>query len=171
MIKYVKGDATDPCVKDGVRVIAHVCNDVGKFGSGFAACVAKRWGFVRDRYVEWSVTPAHVGLFTPGFVQVVPVGNSIYVANMVAQNGVRSANNPVPINYIALAHCLDKLYKWTVALKEVKTALSLPKLCPEITIHMPRIGCGLAGGRWELVEPLINVFIPSRQVYVYDLEE
>jgi hypothetical protein len=37
------------------------------------------------------------------------------------------------------------------------------------TIHMPRIGCGLAGGKWESVEPLIRIAIPTIEVFVYDL--
>ena len=36
---------------------------------------------------------------------------------------------------------------------------------------MPRIGCGLAGGRWELIEPLIAEHVAGRgvAVTVYDL--
>ena len=36
--------------------------------------------------------------------------------------------------------------------------------------HMPRIGCGLAGGRWELIEPLIVKTLCQRNVpvTVYD---
>src|SRR5262245_8320884 len=33
-ITYVKGDATSPQA-DGNKIIAHVCNDVGKWGKGF----------------------------------------------------------------------------------------------------------------------------------------
>ena len=33
-IVYVRGDATVPSVK-GVKVIAHVCNDIGGWGKGF----------------------------------------------------------------------------------------------------------------------------------------
>jgi hypothetical protein len=35
---------------------------------------------------------------------------------------------------------------------------------------MPRIGCGLAGGRWDRVEPLVRVALVHRgvSVTVYD---
>jgi O-acetyl-ADP-ribose deacetylase (regulator of RNase III) len=38
------------------------------------------------------------------------------------------------------------------------------------SVHMPRIGCGLAGGRWERVEPLVRDALVSRgvPVTVYD---
>jgi hypothetical protein len=169
MIKFVKGDATNPCEESGIRVIAHVCNDIGMFGSGFAACVAKRWGFVRDRYIAWSVSPKEKG-FLPGAIQVVRVGDGIYIANMIAQNGVRSASNQRPINYPALGQCLQRLDDWITSFIKVKDAMMLPGLCPEVTVHMPRIGCGLAGGDWNVVEPLVDTFI-NRVTYVYDLEE
>ena len=37
---------------------------------------------------------------------------------------------------------------------------------------MPRIGCGLAGGKWTEVEPLIEVHLVSADVpvTVYDFE-
>ena len=38
------------------------------------------------------------------------------------------------------------------------------------TVHMPRIGCGLAGGKWEKVEKIIEDTLKGLDVYVYDLE-
>lgn len=37
---------------------------------------------------------------------------------------------------------------------------------------MPRIGCGLAGGKWEKIEPLINKNLIEKgiDVFVYDYE-
>ena len=37
-------------------------------------------------------------------------------------------------------------------------------------VHLPRIGCGLAGGKWEQVEPLVQQFLSARgvAVTVYD---
>ena len=42
------------------------------------------------------------------------------------------------------------------------------------SIHMPRIGCGLAGGDWKTIENIIQrtfVDIANVDVYVYDLKE
>jgi hypothetical protein len=40
------------------------------------------------------------------------------------------------------------------------------------SVHLPRIGCGLAGGRWELIEPLITATLCARDIAttVYDHE-
>jgi hypothetical protein len=37
------------------------------------------------------------------------------------------------------------------------------------SIQMPRIGSGLAGGKWEKVQPLICDTIPGTEIFVYDL--
>lgn len=34
---------------------------------------------------------------------------------------------------------------------------------------MPRIGCGLAGGDWSIVEKILNNVFDDRTIYVYDL--
>ncbi|MCT2277673.1 hypothetical protein M3G91_08560 [Micromonospora chalcea] len=38
------------------------------------------------------------------------------------------------------------------------------------SVHMPRIGCGLAGGSWQRIEPLIRQALSDRgiPVTVYD---
>jgi hypothetical protein len=37
-------------------------------------------------------------------------------------------------------------------------------------VHMPRIGCGLAGGTWDKIEPLIDENLADKgvEVTVYD---
>jgi len=37
---------------------------------------------------------------------------------------------------------------------------------------MPRIGCGLAGGKWTAIEPLIEqtLLVKGLDVYVYDFD-
>jgi len=40
------------------------------------------------------------------------------------------------------------------------------------SIHMPQIGCGLAGGKWEKIEAIIEDILlkQSINIYVYDYE-
>jgi len=47
----------------------------------------------------------------------------------------------VAIRYDALAQCLSKL---------------AGQIDEGTIIHMPRIGCGLAGGNWDQIEPLLE---------------
>ncbi len=147
-IKYVTGDATSPA-GEGHKIVAHVCNDAGAWGAGFVLALSRKWPDTRRRYLEDR--PAIRS------VQYVYVEDDVAVVNMVAQRGLRSRSNPVPLDYDALDVCL-----WMVADLAAEQSAS---------VHMPRIGCGLAGGKWERVEPLIKTRLCSRDipVVVYDL--
>ncbi|WP_327168705.1 macro domain-containing protein [Streptomyces subrutilus] len=153
-IRIIPGDATSPRA-EGPKVIAHVCNDLGGWGKGFVLAVSRRWPEPEAAYRAW-----HRGRsgndFGLGAVQVVRVRPDVWVANMIGQRGMRTGSAGPPIRYEALADCLAALGD---------RALELGA-----TVHMPRIGTGLAGGTWTRVEPLIDDALGARdvQVTVYD---
>ena len=149
-IQYIAGDATAP-IGDGNKIIAHVCNDIGAWGAGFVLAISKRWPQPKAEYLK-EKSQRSLALGTVSVIQVEP---RIWVANMIAQRGIRTQDGEPPIRYAALRQCLGIL------------AAEAQKL--QATVHMPRIGCGLAGGKWEAVEPLIRVAIPGTEVFVYDL--
>lgn len=60
----------------------------------------------------------------------------------------------VKVQYGALAECLRVVRTKAIELKA--------------SVHMPRIGTGLGGGKWELIEPLIETHLNGLAVYVYD---
>ena len=165
MINYVTGDATQPQGPGNLKILTHVCNDIGRWGSGFVVALSERWMLPEHDYHYWYRDSTQRKMLTPfevGNVQPVRVEDDTVVMNMIAQNGVRSRRNPQPINYDALEECLSKVYQYCVQ--------ELPR---NPTVHMPRIGCGLAGGKWEEVEPLITATLVeahfSIPVTVYDL--
>jgi O-acetyl-ADP-ribose deacetylase (regulator of RNase III) len=155
-IEYVKGDATCPQAK-GTRIVAHVCNDLGRWGKGFVLAVSARWPEAEAAYRDWYAGRAEND-FRLGAVQFVPVEDYIWVANMIGQRGIKTGGNRTPpIRYDAVDECLRK-----VADKAKELGAS---------VHMPRIGCGLAGGKWEQIEPVIlkTLTAESVAVTVYDL--
>jgi O-acetyl-ADP-ribose deacetylase (regulator of RNase III) len=151
---YLQGDATNPQAK-GNKIIAHVCNDVGGWGKGFVLALSKRWPEPERSYRAWYRERTGND-FALGYIQTVQVEPCIWVANMIAQRGMKAGSKGVPIQYEAVQECLKKL---------TSIALEL-----EASVHMPRIGCGLAGGKWEMIEPLIqnSLMIQSIPTYVYD---
>ena len=153
-ITYLKGDATQPQAA-GNRIIAHICNDQGGWGKGFVAALSQRWDGPESAYRSWYEDRSEND-FGLGAVQLVPVEPDLWVANMVAQHGDQATDQGPPIRYDAVRRCLRKLAA------EAKDL--------EATVHMPRIGCGLAGGRWEEIEPIIADELTSQgiEVMVYD---
>ncbi|MER6461298.1 macro domain-containing protein [Streptomyces sp. NPDC001288] len=153
-ITYIRGDATAPSGK-GVKVIAHVCNDRGGWGKGFVLALSRRWPEPEKAYRAWHRDRAHND-FALGAVQLVQVGRYLWVANMIGQHGTRTGSKGVPVRYEAIDTAL-------AALAERATELGA-------SVHMPRIGCGLAGGKWSRVEPLVQERLAGRgiPVTVYD---
>jgi O-acetyl-ADP-ribose deacetylase (regulator of RNase III) len=153
-LRIVQGDATSPQAA-GPKIIAHVCNDLGGWGKGFVVAISRRWPDPEREYRRWHRDRAGND-FGLGAVQLVQVGPDIWVANMVGQHGMRAGSGGPPIRYDAVRSCLS-----TVG----DAALSLGA-----TVHMPRIGTGLAGGRWDRIEPIIDATLGARDIvtYVYD---
>ncbi|MFF3314552.1 macro domain-containing protein [Streptomyces sp. NPDC003035] len=156
-ITYVRGDATAPQGK-GVKIIAHVCNDLGGWGKGFVLALSRRWPEPEAAYRRWHRERARND-FGLGAAQFVQVGTYVWVANLVGQRGIRTGRSTgVPVRYEAIDAALGLL-----ADKAEELGAS---------VHMPRIGCGLAGGKWSRVEPLIAGRLTARgiPVTVYDVE-
>ncbi|RSS80060.1 macro domain-containing protein [Streptomyces sp. WAC06614] len=149
-ITIIPGDATVPQAK-GPKIIAHVCNDLGGWGKGFVRAVSRRWPGPEADYRAWHRDRARND-FGLGAVRLVQVRPDTWVANMVAQRGIRTGSAGVPLRYDALERCL--------------TALADHALALGASVHMPRIGCGLAGGKWSRVEPLISRAVTAREVAV-----
>lgn len=151
-IKFHKGDATAP-IGEGQKIICHVCNDVGAWGAGFVLAISKKWFEPERQYKTWHNYGSMAG-FELGKSQLVRCTPDILVYNMIAQKGVISDDLIPPIRYDALRSCLSSLNEEAKRLNA--------------TVHMPRIGCGLAGGSWEEVEKIINETLDV-EVNVYDL--
>ncbi|MEU6339775.1 macro domain-containing protein [Streptomyces sp. NPDC046977] len=153
-ITYVRGDATAP-LGGGVKLIAHVCNDLGGWGKGFVLAVSARWAAPETAYRRWHRERA-TNDFGLGAVQFVEVGPALWVANMIGQHGIRRGSKGVPVRYEAIDAGL-------AAVADRAAGLGA-------SVHMPRIGCGLAGGSWQRVEPMIEERLVRRgtAVTVYD---
>lgn len=145
MIHYLRGDATRPAVP-GPKIIAHGCNNVGAWGAGFVLAVSRRWEEPEGAYHDWfeESTPSI------GEVQFVGVEPELWVANMITQ----TLGGPKPLSYAGLEACLQAVAKFA------KTNSA--------SVHMPRVGCGLAGGTWDRVGPLVEDVLKDIEVYVYD---
>lgn len=151
-IKFVVGDATQPKTEDQ-KFIVHIVNNIGKWGHGFVIAVSRRWPEVKSVYC------ANYHKHELGDIQFVPVDVDLTIVNLFGQDGIRGPGYTQPVRYGAIHAGLKRL---TADIKKVLFACS---------VHMPRIGCGLAGGCWEEIEPLINDTLIKADipVTVYDL--
>jgi O-acetyl-ADP-ribose deacetylase (regulator of RNase III) len=148
-IFYMTGDATAP-VGEGQKLIVHVCNDIGAWGAGFVLALSKRWKEPEKSYKDWFKSGSD---FELGKVQFVQVEESIVVANVIGQTGIRRRKtDPSPVSYSAIESGLIEVADFT------KSNLA--------SVHMPRIGCGLAGGDWTKVEEIIDRVLIAQNIHV-----
>lgn len=154
-IIYKMGDATQP-IAEGNKILVHICNDIGGWGKGFVVAISRRWKSPEKAFREWYKSKDN---FELGQVQFVQVEDDLWVANVIGQHKIRSGkSNTPPIRYEAVKEGLIAVCKKA---KEL-----------EASVHMPRIGCGLAGGKWEEIEPMILEQLVNEGVktVVYDFK-
>ncbi len=172
---HLQGDAIKGAIQRRQQgknpvVIPHVCNNIGKWGSGFVVALNKTLGFgPKQAYQLWG---KHLGVYSAeaerdfadlasgmnlgiktfggfklGQVQFVKVKEvDVTVANMIGQHqvtGMDESGRP-PIRYGALAKSMQ-----TVAANALEANEK-----PEI--HCPRFGSELAGGNFQVISEMIR---------------
>ncbi len=151
---YISGDATNPKLKKNQKcIIVHCCNNIGVWGAGFTGSISKKWTRPEAMYLKKKS-------YVLGNIELISVENNIQICNMIGQRGVKSPSNPEPVNYKAIE----------IGLKTLSAYMNLNKVK---VLVMPKIGCGLAGGKWTEIEPIIKeAFRKSRvtiNVYSYEV--
>ena len=157
-IRYLTGDATEPepVRNGGPRIIAHIVNPVGAWGAGFVLAVSQKWPHIRPQYLDLCAQFDAEKRSPLGHLQVVPAQPGLFVANLFGQ---LAPLHKRPIRYDALYNALEQL-----------TAYIANEL-PDASVHMPRIGAGLARGHWPIIEAIIEHTLVDAGVptFVYDL--
>lgn len=157
-LTYVTGDATQPG-GTGPRLLVHICNDIGAWGRGFVLALSKRFPEPERAYKDWAAGKTDQP-FELGEVQFVEVEPDLTVANLIGQHDIARKNRPTeqpPVRYEAIREGLKRVRE--------EAARS------GATVHMPRIGAGVAGGDWAIIAPIIEKELASQgvNVTVYDL--
>lgn len=146
MIKYKKGDLLE-AEED---IIAHGVNCVGGFGSGVAGQIAKQFPFIKSCYLEKYRFEG----FELGEIQIIECSKTFI--NCATQKEYLPRDQ-CHANYIAIRDCMNKV-KCYAFLKNKSIAI-------------PKIGCGLAGGDWNIVKPILEEVFNDFDVTVYEVRK
>lgn len=166
-LKIIRGDLFYK-IEDNIRagnngtsiLVPHVCNNINLFGGGFADAVSQHYPEVKENYHLLGSKFLKNSLGYVQFVEVLKIPNfnhRLIFANMIAQNGIINKKNPRPLNYFALAQCMNNVKKY----------IQQHFNDEPIQIRCPKFGCGLAGGNWTFIKDLINDIWYSNNVYIY----
>lgn len=118
-------------------IIVHGCNCQGVMGSGVARQIRAKWPAVYDSYKERE---RDMALYL-GNAQMVRVEPDVWVVNAMTQE-FYGRDGERYVSYEAVKEAFTRIKPWA-------TILSVP-------VNFPLIGCGLAGGSWEIVGLIIK---------------
>ena len=145
MISYKKGD-----LLKAEGILAHGVNCVGGFGSGVAGQIATQFPEAKKLYLYKHCMEG----WKLGDIQIAYVSSTKIIVNAATQNKY-FPRDVVNADYPAIRTVLEKLYA-------LSSTLNLP-------VHIPKIGCGLAGGDWHIVEDIINDVFKDKEITVWTL--
>lgn len=149
-IEYLNGDLFALAKEHNIRYIAHGVNCQGVMGSGFAKQIRDKFPEVYEYYKVTCKKPTLKESLL-GSIQPIMVSNNV-VINCFTQ--LEFGSDKQFCSYDAIAECMDAIDT------TLDTTLSVRK------VIMPKIGAGLGGGNWEIIERIIEEKSPHFQPVV-----
>lgn len=160
MIHYIKGDLIEAVKNNEVDVIAQQCNCFNTMGSGIAKQIKQHFPVAYEADCKTNRgDKGKLGTISMAYDQ----RYDLYLFNLYGQYGFN--RHMINTNYEALEKSLKAMY---FVLRS--GSIYEPAIKSDSRIGIPRLGCGLAGGDWNVVEELVEKTIAkSYDVFVYDL--
>lgn len=161
MIVYRNGDIVEAFKNNEIDVLVHGVNCQGKMNSGIAKQIRAEYPKVFTEY-SFFVTAAngfrdceeHIDESKLlGKNQLVKIKQS-YIINAFTQSNYGYNGNKF-CSYDAIDSCMKALLITT----------------NDCVVGMPKIGAGVGGGDWKVIEAIINSHFHNRDIFVYTLEE
>ncbi|MED4817662.1 Appr-1-p processing protein [Bacillus atrophaeus] len=158
MINVIKGNILD-ATED---IIVQQVNCKGVMGAGLAKAILKRYPNVKSEYQSFRNFNLNKGLTDKdllGLVNYVRVTDGKVIANVFGQIEIKKNRFDKTV--------YTKTEALTRGLKEVK---ELSKQLNKSVAIPYGIGCGLAGGDWNMVSELIDSIFSDYKVTIYKLD-
>lgn len=168
MIKYKIGDLIEAAKQSEINVLAHCANCYCTFGSGVAPQIKKAFPEAYAADCETvSGDMQKLGTFTKAFNNAYTEPLMIY--NLYGQGGYgKRKTGGRDLDYDAIYNALDSMKNDLLVQKDV-----FPDY--QISIGLPCLGAGLAGGDWDIIEKMIEKTLCSANfdvtVYIRKIEE
>lgn len=150
-VQIIRGDLLEA----DADIICHQVNCQGVMGAGVAKQIADKWPYVKKEYVKFC-NSKKLKQNLLGEVQLV-----------AANGGFQQEGDPLILNIFGqLYYGHDGVYTDYSAL--TKAFRKMNQLYKGKTLAFPYgFGCGLAGGDWQDVEPMLVRLLPDCDVKIY----
>ena len=140
MVKIVKGNILN-ATED---IICHQVNCMGIMGAGLAKQIKYKYPEVFKAYKELCNFHKDDLKFLLGKILKVDCHDGKKIVNMFGQYNY--GTNSIQTNYTALENCFKKLFEKVSNINNLNKTVAIPY----------KIGCGLAGGDWNVVFHMIE---------------
>ena len=150
-INYVSGDIV---ADEQFDVFCQQTNCFGVMGAGLAKDIAAKYPVVKDTNRRLYKLLGADELY--GTIRLIKTNDGRICANLYSQYGF--GRGAIHTNYEQFQKCLDALADFCTENLDVTKRVAFPW----------GIGCGLAGGDWAVIEPMLQAFaeqVPQR-VYI-----
>lgn len=151
-IRHVQSDILDFGDDRRPIIVAHVVNDSAHAWSrrGVAAALGARYPQAARAFRAWTIaSPDNLWLGRTHTVELRDGDRTVTVVSMVAQHGF----GPGEVTRLRY----DALHVTLTAVADLAQGTGA-------TVHIPRIGAGQAGGRWDLIESDLAAVIADRGI-------
>lgn len=139
MIKYVTGDLIHLAKNGYFDMIGHGCNCFNTMNSGIAKQIREEWPQLYKKDCETkSGDKSKLGTYTGSFIYREQNLTAFWVLNLYTQYAY--GRDKVYVDYDAIRKCMIKIRQNFLHYR----------------VGLPKIGCGLAGGDWKIVEKIIE---------------
>lgn len=163
-VEYQEGDLFAALPISGGVIIPHVVNSVGAWGAGFVIPLGHQFPQAMESYRKWhknkewaalSVDPKVVFKLGNTIIPKVQWDNDdniIFVANMLAQDGLPSGANRQPLRYDSLEKCIQEVGGFAKA--------------KSLSVYCPLFGTGISGGDWHKIEQMVQKYWTKQDIPV-----
>lgn len=146
MIEYRRGNLLN--VSKGI--IVHGANAQGVMGSGAAKAIREKYpdcyNTYRNEYEKTGLVLGDVVWWASDDCSA--LRDTLFIANGITQQLYGTDKRHV--NYVAVADVFKQVIRQAKA--------------TNLEVNFPKIGAGLGGGRWEIIEEIINDCDPDNRV-------
>jgi O-acetyl-ADP-ribose deacetylase (regulator of RNase III) len=154
-IQYIQGDL----FQTEIKTIAHGCNAQGVMGSGVAKIIREKYPKAYQRYRNEYEKNNTLHL---GTIITVPCRDHL------DENKVRVIVNAITQKLYGRDGC--RYVSYDAVVESMQAVNRLFEIYGISEVAMPKIGAGLANGKWEIIERIIETELINVKPYVYILE-
>ena len=152
MIKIVQGDLLRLAEEDEFHIIVHGCNCFNDMGAGIAGQIRKKWPKVYEADCKTVMgSTDKLGDYSSAILHVEDVDTPTREYDVWVVNAYIQLYPGANVDYTAVRNVLLKIHK---------------DMDPNFSIGIPRIGAGIAGGDWQIIENMIVAIFKDRDVTI-----